>query len=170
MPEFLDGVKQGTGGGNSSSTPLADVTISGGAVTTMTSSTIAPVEGTRYRFSAAIKCAVSTVFSLYINGDTTASNYRRGVSTSGGTTNDNSATAGVSSGAIGTTLHISGTFIVFNDTVVLEVTGVSENSVNRLSLYGLYHATATNLTELQITSTDAGGVDDDSNLRIWEDS
>ena len=123
MPEFLDGVEQGGG-----LTTVADVTVAGGAVTTLSSGTIILEAGKQYILTTAIvqDGAGTPIYNAYVDGDS-ANTYYSGTSSIGpnygiAVNNDNrpsvvhgnTSAAGEMSTAsyilipIGTSLHVIG--------------------------------------------------------------
>ena len=166
MPEFLNGVEQGGG-----LTTVADVTVSGGAVTTLSSGTISLESNKWYKVRAHGASATSTgTIGIYVNEDHTASNYTtRFVQTNGF---GNEALSTPMSGTVDTvgdrfscdlSLMWDGTQVrymgcwassdraagktAFGDTLYLEGTAVTSISVHSTTASGLANDTRLIITE-----------------------
>jgi len=146
---------------------IADVTVSGGAVTTMTSGAISLAVGEVYNFEAQIKFAVSTAMRPLVNGDTVTANYREGIVIS---SNIHLDFSGIYCGIapIGGSVVVSGTIREFNGKVLFEFESVIENTANRRISVSAWHITASSLTSFQITGDAASGIDNGSSLLIWK--
>lgn len=155
---------------------VADVSVSGGDVQTLdTGAFTALSEGAAYLlFISGIRGATggTAPMNIFINGDTTAGNYRRGFLDSGGNSGDSSATYGPNPRATGDVGFAFGFCGVHDSTPYLRVFQFSENTGASPSVYAidfsLRHASETDFDQLQITGSTATAIGNDSRILIKE--
>jgi hypothetical protein len=149
-------------------TPLVDVLISGGAVTTLSSGVIALTEGKTYMFVAGITNGASTAsYNMFVSGDTTTSNYERGTMDSSAFANANNTGKIVS--VLADTTHVLYGFMgVVNSVPYYNFLYVSEDAGPRAGSQTVYNTSETTLTQFDLTSSVASNCEDGSYLKIWE--
>jgi len=175
MPEFLNGVEQGGGGASSGGlTTVADVTVSGGAVTTLSTGAITLENDKWYNIYAPVFGAGSvTKISLYVNGDATDSNYDNTYNVWEFGTNsaysDNDLFGAYMPIASGQGGYIVGKIMCDGTTVY-----ISTRQHRRFGAAALRSKledvtiAKTSITELQLTADAASGLANDSRIIITE--
>ena len=170
MSIYLDGALQGGGG----IATIADVTVSGGAVTTLSTGAISLDNNKWYNIYAPVFGAGSvTKISLYVNGDATDSNYANTYSGWEFGTNldysDNDLFAPYISIASGQGGYIVGK-IMCDGTTVYMSTRIHRKAGSAVIRSRLDDATIakTSITELQLTADAASGLANDSRIIITE--
>ena len=171
MAEFLNGVEQGTNGGDRSGgglASIADVTVSGGAVTTLSATGLTIETGKVYNLIIyAVSAKASNNLEIAFNGFT--SPVKASLSTSAGSAGSfqgTSSAIAVSMGS-GGIVFCRGEFI-FDGTYAHFTSQVGNYSATNRHFSQYVRQTGTSLTQIDIASSLASGLDDGTRILITE--
>jgi len=166
MSIYLDGALQGGG-----LTTIADVTVSGGAVTTMDTGAITLAENQLYNFCGEIKYIAACLVNIYNNGNTTTSNYETALIGSAGGGENLSAASAIGCTGTNAITHFTGTIMRtgVKCTLVLERydrLDPSNGFIRYATSFDVNSVITT--TSFQLTATVASAIDNGSWFKITE--
>jgi hypothetical protein len=150
-----------------------DSTVTGSAVTTLTSPTLDGNADAGYEFEVWINnpTGASVTYSVYFNGDQTATNYQSfgvygGASTASQYNNNDASLTGLGSNS---ETFVAGDISVSPTGRIALNARQTAGAVSNALLRGLwYKISATNLTSVKIASSATGGIGVNSRVRMWK--
>lgn len=154
-------------------TPLYNYTVTGSAVTTVTTNGTVTLDantagGYDFEFIILNGYAGNTNYRLYYNNDTTNTNYNYDQL---GSAVANDAVLGPALGN-GYTAYFKGSILIANGYVSTMWSGFHRNDAGSISIAAHWMhtklATVTNLTRIDIVSDQTGGININSRFRIWK--
>ena len=149
---------------------LHEVIVAGGAVTTLTTGTIALVKDEVYAIDIGIINNTANSVTGYLNADTTVANYARS-SLSTANTAESSANTLVILGDTTGQMNTAHGIIALNDsTPFVGTLGINERTTaatEKGAITGMYSTTETGITEFQITGSSTA-LQNGTYIRIWK--
>ena len=152
-------------------TMLVDVSVSGGAVTNLSSGAISLVSGTVYSFEIGTINNTASSIRIWINSDTTDGNYRRTSVRSSNTLSTSSNTCYLWADTTGQENSVFGTLGIENSTPYIFTCEQNERATigtNYGAFTGFYNISETTFVELTISGAAASSLQNGTYLRIWE--
>jgi hypothetical protein len=151
-------------------TPIVDVSVSGASVTTLSTGAFTALDSTKtYMMITQINAESSQSYAnMFINGDTTLANYKRGQLRSGGTMNDTNNTA--VHGTVSTSgMSVGYSYIGVQDSIpFINALMVNEHTTSRLQQQSVHNRVETDFTSLDLTSNAASWLKEGTRIRIYE--
>lgn len=167
------GIKFSDGSTQTTANTLAwDYTVTGSAVASLTSPTLDGNVDGGYEFEIWINnpTGASVSYSIYINGDQTATNYQSfgvygGANTASQYNNNDAVLTGLNSNS---EMYVTGD-ISISPTGRIALSGrQTAGAVSNMLLRGIwYKIAATNLTTIKIACNTSGGIGVNSRVRMW---
>lgn len=155
------------GGGGNAMTSIAETTVSGGAVATM-SLTLNLQEGKSYFFGYGVKIATSGAVHLEINADSTDANYALGGGDSTNTWGDSAVRfEAAATGSAGDISVGHGRLGLYDSVPYVSVISLDDRATGRCNNYSVYSTTETTFASIRLSSGVASVMDNDSWLKVW---